>query len=116
MLVTPPMRAADAFCPVAHTSTTSRRITASSDLFSSTTATDPGFVKTISEPGSGKSVQLGDIATLKYTCYLADDADSVTAPFAKAEKQKMVRLTYLMNSMDIDIALIQRFFVLFLYS
>jgi len=47
-----------------------------------------GFVKTVSKPGSSKQVNLGDIATVKYTCYLADDEKA--APFARAERQKMV--------------------------
>ncbi len=55
---------------------------------SSNVDTEPGFIKTISKPGSNKAVKLGDIATVKYTCYLPDNEK--VAPFAKAEKQKMV--------------------------
>jgi FKBP-type peptidyl-prolyl cis-trans isomerase len=39
-------------------------------------------------------LQLGDIATVKYSCYLPDDDDdassSSSAPFAQSTKQKMV--------------------------
>jgi hypothetical protein len=48
-----------------------------------------GYIKTVSKPGTGKQVNLGDIATVKYTCYLPDDAKG--APFARSDKQKMVR-------------------------
>lgn len=58
-------------------------------MFSSTTAMLPeGVVKQTSTPGQGKAANLGDIATVKYTCYLADQDDA--SPFARSEKQKMV--------------------------
>jgi hypothetical protein len=50
-----------------------------------------GLVKKISTVGQGKAVSLGDIATVKYTCYLSDQEKVV--PFARSEKQKMVRPT-----------------------
>jgi FKBP-type peptidyl-prolyl cis-trans isomerase len=55
-----------------------------------------GIVKTIFEPGNGMPLRLGDIATVKYSCYLPDDnsdgstASSAAAPFAQSTKQKMV--------------------------
>lgn len=50
-----------------------------------------GILKTISKEGQGKLVKLGDIATVRYTCYLPDDvAAASTLPFAKSSKQKMV--------------------------
>jgi hypothetical protein len=62
------------------------------ELSASSTSPPPppvaGFIKTISKQGSNKAVQLGDIATVKYSCYLPDNEKA--APFAKAEKQKMV--------------------------
>jgi hypothetical protein len=48
-----------------------------------------GILKTVSKEGNGKPVKLGDIATVKYTCYLPDGPSS-TLPFAKSSKQKMV--------------------------
>jgi len=47
-----------------------------------------GILKTISKPGDGLPAQLGDIATVKYACYLPNDEKA--APFAKSDKQKMV--------------------------
>ena len=49
---------------------------------------DAGFIKTVSKPGSSTPVNLGDIATVKYTCYLAENP--TVPPFARAQKQKMV--------------------------
>ncbi|KAG7354691.1 FKBP-type peptidyl-prolyl cis-trans isomerase [Nitzschia inconspicua] len=55
-------------------------------IISSTTGIIPeGLVKTITKPGSGERANLGDIATVKYSCYVPDGK-----PFAKATKQKMV--------------------------
>jgi FKBP-type peptidyl-prolyl cis-trans isomerase len=57
-------------------------------LFSSAAAgmLPEGLVKTISKPGSGVRANRGDIATVKYSCYVPDGK-----PFAKATKQKLVR-------------------------
>jgi hypothetical protein len=53
-----------------------------------------GIVKTVTTEGKGRPINLGDIATVKYTCYLPNDADNNNnnKPFAKATKQKMVRV------------------------
>jgi hypothetical protein len=49
-------------------------------------ASSDGLVKTITTPGNpGQKANLGDIATVKYTCYVPN-----SKPFAKATKQKMV--------------------------
>ena len=50
-----------------------------------------GLVKTVTKPGNGMPVQLGDIATVKYSCYLPNDPKA--APFSKANSQKVVRWT-----------------------
>jgi len=47
-----------------------------------------GLLKTVSKPGQGKPVRLGDIATIKYSCYLPND--SKQPPFAKSSQQRMV--------------------------
>jgi hypothetical protein len=60
-------------------------------LYSSSTTMD-GLIKTVSKRGLGKPAVLGDIATVKYICYLPDDEKAM--PFARSEKQKMVN-TYL---------------------
>ena len=57
-------------------------------IFSSATMLPEGILKTISKPGDGLPAQLGDIATVKYSCYLPNDEKA--APFAKSDKQKMV--------------------------
>ena len=79
----------DAFCPVPSSPGSA---VGNSDTRIFSTNTDGGFIKTVSKPGSsGKPVNLGDIATVKYTCYLPGNEKA--APFARSEKQKMVRLT-----------------------
>ena len=71
-------------------STTSTRSADRRRIVLSSSSTEPtGLIKTITRPGSNKAVKLGDIATVKYTCYLPDNEKA--KPFAKAEKQKMVR-------------------------
>lgn len=77
----------------------SGRTLISSRLFSSNPTTLPeGIVKQISTPGKGKGVDLGDIATVKYSCYLADEEK--TMPFARSEKQKMVSSKVSRNSQN----------------
>jgi hypothetical protein len=72
-----------AFSPTQSNSRSTTRI------FSSPAATLPeGIIKTISKPGRGNPAKLGDIATVKYTCYLPGDEKA--APFAKSNKQKLV--------------------------
>ena len=57
---------------------------------SSTAAVDnEGLIKTITKQGTGKVANLGDIATIKYSCYLPDDEKAI--PFSRSDKQKMVR-------------------------
>ena len=66
-------------------------------LFSTKSTTLPeGILKTISKPGQGKPVSLGDIATVKYTCYLPED--ETAKPFAKSDKQKMVSVVCLFDA------------------
>jgi FKBP-type peptidyl-prolyl cis-trans isomerase len=55
-----------------------------SRLFS--TVLPEGLQKTVSKEGTGPAVKLGDIATVKYSCYLPD-----SAPFARSDSQKVVR-------------------------
>jgi hypothetical protein len=45
-----------------------------------------GLIKTISQTGQGDMVRLGDIATVKYSCYLPDGSP----PFARSTRQKVV--------------------------
>ena len=47
-----------------------------------------GLFKTVSTPGNGQTVQLGDIATVQYTCYLPDNEKAL--PFCKSPRQKVV--------------------------
>ncbi|CAJ1887853.1 unnamed protein product [Cylindrotheca closterium] len=54
----------------------------------STTAIPDGIVKQVSSPGSGKAVNLGDIATVRYSCYVSGNGDAL--PVARADRQKMV--------------------------
>ena len=51
-----------------------------------------GIVKTVSQEGQGPPLELGDIATVKYSCYVVptEKNKSNPAPFAKSSKQKVV--------------------------
>lgn len=68
-------------CPVVRPS-----FTAISSSSAAQEITD-GLFKTVSQSGTFP-VKLGDIATVKYSCYLPDKPD--VRPFAKSTKQKMV--------------------------
>ena len=62
----------------------------STQLYSSATTSQDGLVKSIAVPGYGGPVRLGDIATVKYSCYLAaDDDNKNTIPFARSTSQKV---------------------------
>lgn len=67
----------------------------SSRIFSSAAGTTTelvnGLVKRVSQPGRGGPITLGDMATIKYSCYIPGEDKS--PPFAKADRQKMVRKT-----------------------
>jgi hypothetical protein len=43
-----------------------------------------GLIKTVTKPGKGPPLKLGDVASVKYSCYLPDEA-----PFARSEFQKV---------------------------
>jgi len=47
-----------------------------------------GLIKTVTQPGNGVPVQLGDIATVKYSCYIPDSPSTV--PFSRSNNQKIV--------------------------
>ena len=62
-----------------------------------------GIVKTITTPGNeNRRVNLGDIATVKYSCYVPEQNQK---PFAKATKQKVVRSLY-RNYFDISTSIV----------
>lgn len=73
--------ATDAFAP----SQRSRRI---SGLRLSSTAALDGIVKQVTTQGNGKAVNLGDIATVRYSCYVSGNKNAL--PVARADRQKMV--------------------------
>lgn len=56
-------------------------------LSAATTEMPEGLVKTVTKPGNGPPLKLGDVASVKYSCYLPDEA-----PFARSEFQKVVSL------------------------
>lgn len=64
---------------------------ADSRLFSSPSLNLPeGLRKTISREGNGDFVKIGDIATVKYSCYLPE-----SPPFARSDRQKVVRFYFI---------------------
>lgn len=75
---------AQAFVPVVQSQA---RLSAKSQLQSTAEAVADGLVKTVTQPGSGLPVQLGDIATVKYSCYLPGDSKAI--PFSKSNNQKV---------------------------
>ena len=63
-----------------------RKTLSASQLLAATTEMPEGLVKTVTKPGNGPPLKLGDVATVKYSCYLPDEA-----PFARSDFQKVVR-------------------------
>lgn len=47
-----------------------------------------GLLKSVAKSGNGVPVKLGDIATVRYSCYLADDPTA--PPFSKSNLQKLI--------------------------
>ena len=80
----------------APTTTSSRTPVAVDRLYStvaaaSATATAEvaeGVIKKVTKPGTGVAAKFGDIATIKYSCYVV--GDDMSTPFSKSERQKMV--------------------------
>ena len=60
-----------------------------SKIHSTAETVSEGLLKTVTKPGKGMPVELGDIATVKYSCYLP--TEPMTAPFSKANQQRVVR-------------------------
>ena len=58
-------------------------------LKAATTEWPEGLIKTVAKQGTGPPLTLGDVASVKYRCYLSDDESK--APFAKSDFQKVVR-------------------------
>ena len=69
-----------------------------SQLFSTATSTSSasgggtaeiaeGIIKKVTKRGTGVPAKLGDIATVKYSCYVV--GDDMSTPFSKSEQQKM---------------------------
>eukprot|EP00591_Stephanopyxis_turris_P005563 CAMPEP_0195527488 /NCGR_PEP_ID=MMETSP0794_2-20130614/29193_1 /TAXON_ID=515487 /ORGANISM="Stephanopyxis turris, Strain CCMP 815" /LENGTH=312 /DNA_ID=CAMNT_0040658397 /DNA_START=106 /DNA_END=1044 /DNA_ORIENTATION=- len=60
----------------------------STSLFSSPSATLPeGLTKTVKKKGRGPPLSVGDVATVRYSCYLPNEPGT---PFAKSDAQKFV--------------------------
>lgn len=58
-----------------------------SQLFSSAAASLPeGLSKTVVKPGSGRQLNFGDVATVKYTC----SVPGASQPFARSNSQKVI--------------------------
>lgn len=63
--------------------------------FSTSQPVDHGLIKTITVPGQGDYAQLGDLATVKYTCYLAQknedgSTSSSSTLVSQSSRQKVV--------------------------
>eukprot|EP00592_Proboscia_alata_P007102 CAMPEP_0194356830 /NCGR_PEP_ID=MMETSP0174-20130528/4399_1 /TAXON_ID=216777 /ORGANISM="Proboscia alata, Strain PI-D3" /LENGTH=328 /DNA_ID=CAMNT_0039126589 /DNA_START=59 /DNA_END=1045 /DNA_ORIENTATION=+ len=48
----------------------------------------PGVTKTVLEQGNGPFINIGDVATVKYSCYLPNNPSAI--PFAKSNAEKMI--------------------------
>lgn len=79
---------ANAFVPI--TFTANKNVVSSTQRYSTAEAPalPDGLLKTVSKSGNGPAVKRGDVATVKYSCYLPDDATKI--PFAKSDFQKVV--------------------------
>lgn len=65
----------------------SERKSGSSQLFSSVAASLPeGLSKTVVKPGSGRLLDFGDVATVRYTC----SVPGASQPFASSNSQKVI--------------------------
>ena len=65
----------------------SERTSGSSQLFSSVAASLPeGLSKTVVKPGSGRPLNFGDVATVRYTC----SVPGASQPFARSNSQKVI--------------------------
>lgn len=89
------LASAAAFAPSIHLNNRPTRVVESSSSSSSssslhqssaTTELPEGLIKTVAKEGSGVRVKLGDIATVKYSCYVPGNP----VPFARSARQKMV--------------------------
>jgi FK506-binding protein 1 len=64
--------------------------TAASAEASTTTSLPEGVTKTIVKQGSGPLLNVGDVATVRYSCYIPDQTAGALPPFAKSKEQKVV--------------------------
>jgi len=78
----------NAFAPVAFTSNQKVSLTKHFSTAGGATALPEGLVKTVSKEGRGTPARRGDVATVKYSCYLPDYVTKI--PFAKSDLQKVV--------------------------
>mmetsp|Transcript_47576 Transcript_47576/g.88316 ORF Transcript_47576/g.88316 Transcript_47576/m.88316 type:complete len:292 (-) Transcript_47576:518-1393(-) len=79
-----------AFAPVANRVIRPIASESNTRLFSSVSSALPeGITKSVTKPGSGGTLLLGDVATVKYSCYVPS-GDGPSSPFAKSAKQKVV--------------------------
>lgn len=85
------LSAASAFAPVANRIVApAGSISTSTRLFSSVSSALPdGVTKSVTKSGNGVPLRLGDVATVKYSCYVPK-GDGPSSPFAKSAKQKVV--------------------------
>lgn len=57
---------------------------------STTTPLAEGLVKTVIQKGNGPPLKFGDIATVKYNCYILNKNDAPNTMFSESNKQKVV--------------------------
>eukprot|EP00586_Coscinodiscus_wailesii_P012708 CAMPEP_0172517122 /NCGR_PEP_ID=MMETSP1066-20121228/281953_1 /TAXON_ID=671091 /ORGANISM="Coscinodiscus wailesii, Strain CCMP2513" /LENGTH=273 /DNA_ID=CAMNT_0013298927 /DNA_START=109 /DNA_END=930 /DNA_ORIENTATION=+ len=70
------------------TPTTPLRPIVSTKLHSAATTLPEGITKTVKKTGNGPPLRVGDVATVKYSCYLPEKDNS--PPFAKSPGQQVV--------------------------
>jgi len=79
--------AATAFVPQPFTARKRASVTQQFSTAESVSTLPEGLLKTVSKIGNGKPLRRGDVATVKYTCYLPDESKKI--PFAKSSMQKV---------------------------
>lgn len=75
--------------PQAATATTRTPLTQRYSATSSSETVSEGLTKTVTQPGNGRPVQLGDITTVKYSCS-CPESDLYRGPFSKGNNEKFV--------------------------
>lgn len=82
----------DGFAPIHSDISPFRQPSSQTQLYSAVGATNiaNGLIKTITKEGFGNPLKYGEVATVKYTCYIPPVDGSSPKPFAQSLSQKVI--------------------------